>query len=88
MKIKTMTNILITVIVLLACTSAEAGHHRHSRSGPSDPSISSEAYAEEEHYNAVRYPYGRSKKGAYGERQSVMTEDEARTSLKEYFENN
>ena len=82
MKKKAFTSILITGILLLAYVSAEADNSKRTHSVPFDILFSSRAFADD------GYPYGRSKKGRYGEKSTVMNEAEARMILKEYFANN
>ena len=81
MSKKAFTGILTAGIILLACMSSEAGSRGRVHSVPFDVFTQSEAFAGDE-----RNPYGRSKKGQYGERSAVMDEAEARRILKEYFQ--
>ncbi len=83
MKKKAFTGLFIVAIILLACVDAEADSRKRMHSVPFDSFTLSEAFADDD-----SYPYGRSKKGRYGEKSTVMTEDKAREILKEYFQNN
>jgi hypothetical protein len=76
------TGLFMLGIILLLYPGAQAGEHQRMRSAPFDISTfsGSRAYAGD-----GRYPYGGSKRGKYGERRNVMTEDEARMIMKEYF---
>jgi len=78
---KAYTVILTAGIILLAYMSAEAGSRGRAHSVPFDVFTSSEAFAGDE-----RNPYGRPKKGRYGEKSAVMDEAEARRVLREYFQ--
>jgi len=78
---KTFTCILTAGIMLLAYMSAEAGSRGRVHSVPFDILTPSEAFAGDE-----RNPYGRSKKGQYGEKSTVMDEAEAQKLLEEYFQ--
>jgi hypothetical protein len=78
---KVFTGILTAGIILLAFMSAEAGNRGRMHSVPFDVFTQSEAFAGNE-----RNPYGRSKKGQYGEKSTVMDEAEAHRVLREYFQ--
>lgn len=76
------TGLFMLGMILLLSTTAQAGEHHRKRSAPFDISAfsGSRAYADN-----GRYPYGGSKRGKYGERRNVISEDEARTIMREYF---
>jgi len=78
---KVFTGILTAGIILFGYVSAEAGNRGHVHSVPFYVFTSSDAFAGDE-----RNPYGRSKKGQYGEKSTVMDEAEAHKILGEYFQ--
>jgi hypothetical protein len=69
---------------MIVCSAADAGDRARRRSVPFDTYAFSEsrAFADD-----GRFPYGASKRGKYGERRNVVTEDEAQTIVREYFTN-
>jgi len=77
---KVFTGILTAGIILIAYTGAEAGSRGRAHSVPFDVFSPSGAFAGDE-----RNPYGRSRKGHYGEKSAVMDEAEAHRILGEYF---
>lgn len=81
MKKKTFTSMLVAGIILLGSSGAEADNQKRMHSVPFKTFISSQAFTDN------GYPYGRSKKGRYGERSTVLNGDEAHRILKEYFHN-
>ncbi len=81
MSKKAITGILTACIILLAYMSAEAGSRGRAHSVPFEVLMPSDVFAGDE-----RNPYGRSKKGEYGEKSTVMDEAEARRILREYFQ--
>lgn len=81
MSKKVFTGILTAGIILIACMSAQAGGRGRVHSVPFDILTPSEAFAGDE-----RNPYGRPKKGHYGEKSTVMDEAEAHRMLREYFQ--
>jgi len=76
--------LLAAGIILLASPGVYAGEHSRRHSVPHDSHIfpGSRAYADD-----GKYLYGGSKKGRYGERKKVATEDEAEGIMREYFPN-
>ncbi len=81
MSKKAITCILTAGIILLTFMRAEAGSRGRVHSVPFNFFTASKAFAADE-----RNPYGRSKKGQYGEKSSVMDEAEAHKILREYFQ--
>lgn len=81
MSKKAITCILTAGIILLAYISAEAGSRGRAHSVPFDVFTPSEAFAGDE-----RNPYGRPKKGQYGEKGTVIDQTEAYKLLREYFQ--
>lgn len=81
---RTFSGLLIVGMLLLSVSAVQAGDHPHMRSVPFDISMSSGSTTFADN---GRYPYGGSKRGKYGERGDVLTEDEARVIMKEYFPN-
>jgi hypothetical protein len=79
-KKSSLTGILVAGTILIAFLNAEALERKSLPSFPFDRPAISQVFADD-----AAYPYGRSKRGRYGEKRSVMNEDEARTILKEHF---
>lgn len=76
--------LLLSGIILLACSIVHAKKPSRRHSSPPDVHVysGSKAYADD-----GKYFYGGSKKGRYGERRSVTNEDEARGIMREYYPN-
>ncbi|MEW6600093.1 MAG: hypothetical protein AB1499_03905 [Nitrospirota bacterium] len=78
---KIFTGILTAGMILIACISAEAGGRGRAHSVPFGIFTPSDAHAGDE-----RNPYGRPRKGQYGEKSAIINEAEAHRILGEYFQ--
>jgi hypothetical protein len=76
----TFISILVATISLGNLFKADAADKEYRRLVPLDISILSEWFTAE-----GKYPYGSMKRGRYGERMSVITEEEAQGILRDYF---
>jgi hypothetical protein len=78
----TFACLLMSGMLLVLCSNVQAGDHQRKRPAPFDISAFSDSrvYADD-----GRYPYGGSRRGKYGERRNVISEDEARMIMREYF---
>ncbi len=73
-----LTGLILAVLVLFVYTDAEADRRKHLPSSPAVDFVSSDRFADN-----MKYFYGGPKKGRYGEKQSVITKDAARSMLKD-----